>query len=459
MNHPPRHEAGEAQNVYTNYMFSLTGGLLFTPPACATYLGSEYSAYDEWLQDVSGPRRPGMHPCYHYKRAVKYIGGMPTFKAISFVNGYDYANGVFLNTEPITPQVLIDSWSGLNVPAGIPNPVAAYGYSHTPFNGLPTIGTLSTSSNVYNVGPRAFPELEDRAMRALLPGIRAANGVSLLNSIYELKDVKTVRRTVNSVFNFFNKKWTPSWRHPFRLLRLAEGQKEKPLRQLLRMGSDGWLQTQFNILPLLSDIVGIRTALSDARKELHKLISNASQPQRKHFTCELPGYNDSNVIVNYNSKVAKPSPGCSYGRAVRYNVKKFNLVLEYSYTLPPWVTQDSLLPALLDRLGVNINPAIIWNAIPWSFVVDWVFGVNRWLDYYKHKNIEPHVVIRDACASVKIVREIHTWANLYGYGQGTCILTESSYNRENRIDMGNLLLRSGLNLKEFSLLAALWGSR
>jgi hypothetical protein len=34
----------------------------------------------------------------------------------------------------------------------------------------------------------------------------------------------------------------------------------------------------------------------------------------------------------------------------------------------------------LDLFGANLNPAIVWNAIPFSFVVDWFLKVGDYFD-------------------------------------------------------------------------------
>lgn len=134
--------------------------------------------------------------------------------------------------------------------------------------------------------------------------------------------------------------------------------------------------------------------------------------------------------------------------------REFNATLEYSYELPGWVDEDSLISALADRLGVTLNPAIIWNAIPWSFVVDWFVGVSRWLDQWKQRNIEPVLSIRGACWSTRIGRWVTT-AHGYGSADPCMEVYEEAYKRQNIQSLYHSLEVSGLSPKEFSLAAAL----
>jgi hypothetical protein len=117
------------------------------------------------------------------------------------------------------------------------------------------------------------------------------------------------------------------------------------------------------------------------------------------------------------------------------------------------------MAALLDVLGVNLNPQIIWNALPWSFVVDWVIRVNKWLDNFKVSNLEPTTYIHQYCWSSKVEREILLSIGFPGVLDVQRI-TESAYRRQVTVpDYVRIIELSGLSLKEFSLAAALGLSR
>lgn len=66
-----------------------------------------------------------------------------------------------------------------------------------------------------------------------------------------------------------------------------------------------------------------------------------------------------------------------------------NLTVLGSMTIEtPWGTQMSddaiVYGYMADLFGLNFNPKALWDATPWTFVVDYVFDVGQWLDDHFH---------------------------------------------------------------------------
>jgi hypothetical protein len=144
----------------------------------------------------------------------------------------------------------------------------------------------------------------------------------------------------------------------------------------------------------------------------------------------------------------------------------FNATIRYSYTLSGWERNNALLGGFLDGVGANLNPAIIWNAIPWTFVLDWVVNINNFLEQYKFRWLEPVCTIDDFCASITIDREIECLLDLNHGGtrsEGQVVASrihEKAYRRSIEFpDFYSSVRTSGLNSSEFSLSAALVASR
>lgn len=57
---------------------------------------------------------------------------------------------------------------------------------------------------------------------------------------------------------------------------------------------------------------------------------------------------------------------------------------------------EKVLRVLLDSLGFELNPKIIWDAIPFTFVIDWFFGVGSWLERFKIDTLELPIVYVDS---------------------------------------------------------------
>jgi hypothetical protein len=58
---------------------------------------------------------------------------------------------------------------------------------------------------------------------------------------------------------------------------------------------------------------------------------------------------------------------------------------------------ETILKAYLDALGFEANPRIIWDAIPFTFVIDWFFDVGGWMSRFKKDTLELPVLVTDAC--------------------------------------------------------------
>jgi hypothetical protein len=306
--------------------------------------------------------------------------------------------------------------------------------------------------------PTQLDALNSAALKTMLPTIKAE--LSVLNSLLELKDFRSLPRTVSSI-----------WSTASSLVRRAR----TPLRQILRAGADGYLQQQFNLLPLLSDISGIHAALSRTEARMNALLTRQGRVQRRHYTYrwnELGSYTSEQ-----SSSVSSGNGGDFAGEyqiAVTRRLRRetwpestvFHAEIEYNYNYTRYQVEHARLLSFLDAFGVNLNPAIIWNAIPWSFVVDWVLGVSRWLDSLKTVNMDPVVNIRRYLWSVTRKRLISVSAG----NSRTAVLPpkckdippvplplvhEEAYRRQVGMPEVSSIVASGVNFKEFTLGAAL----
>jgi len=58
---------------------------------------------------------------------------------------------------------------------------------------------------------------------------------------------------------------------------------------------------------------------------------------------------------------------------------------------------DEYLRGMMDTLGFELNPSIIWNALPFTFVVDWFFNVGNTLERFKFDALHLPVKLIDSC--------------------------------------------------------------
>lgn len=324
--------------------------------------------------------------------------------------------------------------------------------------GLPSYYTVRPDGG-FVPAPANLDSLLQRGLDSILPTVKAE--LSLPNFIYELKDITSIRGTLFEIKRF-GQLLTPLLRNNAKVLGT---QGLKTLRQILRLGSNVYLQKEFNVAPLLSDISNLRIALLGVDKRMAAFIARAGRPQNRHFAYNWFEHNNETTISPQLSTGS--TQGARVLVATRYCVPeatRFHVQVRYNYNYTAFQLAHAQLLGMLDRLGVNLNPTIIWNAIPWSFVVDWVAGIGRWLDQFKFQNMTPTINILRALWSVsrrRIIRVERKFSQhdglTYTFGESApCPVVDESAYRRTVFNIGHSSIESsGLSPKEFSLGAAL----
>jgi len=376
------------------------------------------------------------------------------------------------------------------------------------FLGLPSF-TVENADQSFVPAPLGLSVLTQRALASMLPSVKA--DLSLINSVYELKDFKSLPHTVHLL-----NQWVRSLpamvknlrsttlrnsvdieRHPLinlvphrlnrkvlkRIRKTFNSLEGKTLSELFRAPADGYLQWKFNIAPLLTDICAIYSAVSGLEKTLRGLINQQGKRRTKHFVWKfLPSqFTGSNQTLNYALNLGQFAgyynpPGYTgvekaYRRSINITrevivqeLATFHAEMEYSFTLSSFQNEHARLLTFLDTMGVNLNPMILWNAIPWSFVVDWVINVNRWLDGRKVLNMEPTVAISRYVWSWKYSRRVRVRFDSNTNDSWSPILRttylpdlyEEAYRRDVQLPTKyNSFFGSSLNSQELTLGAAL----
>lgn len=220
----------------------------------------------------------------------------------------------------------------------------------------------------------------------------------------------------------------------------------------------------FGYLPMYNDLVSLWQSARMYRERVAKLLADEGKEKVVHFEHSLSDrYEDAD---QYRDQAI--DFGCNgsfrFHRNIRYVNPMFRATIRYSYELPDWAKEDANLRGLLDMLGVQVNPRVIWAAIPFSFVIDWVIGIGRWLDQFKTSNLEPRTHIHRYCISVTVKRSVINTIqvigdNVTGCNTGevpvTTWLEEAYYRTPLTPPWLRSLRASGLSSTEFSLGSAL----
>jgi hypothetical protein len=420
-------------------------------PSTKTYhmRESSFIAVDERCSE-SGTGRRVWHPFSHWKRV-----SLPTATLITDVSERTVMNTPFSGQYQCyvgEPQRTVDMFN-----------CSQFGVASNPTVGMPAMFSISVDGDLVVADPPELDLLLGAAFQRLLPGIRP--DLSLINSILELKDFKSLVETFSQMDSILARQLSLN-----NLQRAAF--QNLSFREILRRRSSDYLQLKFNLQPLYSDIKGALRLFKSYQAQLMRLLAQAEKVNTRHSTIGFAEYAGEPTFesTDWHSPGLEFSPeGVQYQlnrqtrshRKVTYAPSKFHLEMEIQYSFDKVQKQHAALFAVMDGLGVNLNPAIIWNATRWTFVVDWILGVGKFLDSFKRRQLEPVVNIRRCLWSVKRSRSIECSFDLLNgpaaNPASTC--TETAYRRSLCMPTPASLRASGLTLTEVSLGAALVFSR
>lgn len=433
----------------------------FNPPhwniSPYTFLWSPLVTLDERKSgDVPGNRKT-WKPFEHYKLATATPSSVQKVRYVSSEYSGDLINHMV--------------YGDCSYPTAFYN--YEYGAPGKPIAGLPELYT-PTMDGHFIAPPAGLGSLLDDAMRSIVPKVKA--DLSLVNSVIELKDFKSWGTAIRKGL-LLKSKWGA-------VIAALNKLKGSTLRDKARLAADAYLQYKFNISPLISDIQGVYHSLYDQYRRINKAIAEQGRPRVGHFTVSLNeglvdrydvsserSLYDSSTRTGWASSCQQITGTSSSERFVSQGSSVFHVEILYSVRYADYQVEHARLLSILDGLGVNVNPAIIWNAIPWSFVVDWVAGVSRYLDRQKLGFMDPALCIHKALWSIRRTRQILVQTKVRMMGEGhsplwpqmlTHPLTVETAYRRQTFGLGDVVTRfktSGLNATELSLAGALAISR
>jgi hypothetical protein len=316
-------------------------------------------------------------------------------------------------------------------------------------------------------------ELSAQAFRAMRPSLTA--DFSLLNFLYELKDFKHQAKAIMATLAS-KQKLVESLLNAKGIWSLAMGSSLSGTP--LKRWSQRYLAVEFAYKPFVRDVCNLLARLTDFHTKFREIVERANTPQSRHWTSGvLPGTKVNGSI--YRQDDIGP-PGGSVGfftpyARMRVRIKEDDGItyyanMRYKYQIPSnALTAAGQVSGLLDTLGIRPNPAIIWNAIPYTFLIDWVVNVGKILDRFGLDNFQCPVEIMEFCHSAKRQKTATLTVQLNGMNLGSEFfgpestletVTKKTYRRS--VGMPSIygsLLTSGLNPSQYLLSGALVGSR
>jgi len=149
---------------------------------------------------------------------------------------------------------------------------------------------------------------------------------------------------------------------------------------------------------MIRDVSEIYNSLFNLEKRLNDFVKRARTEQKRRYRYAPVTEHQT------GSKYVLKSGGCTFW----YTTWDLNYTLWQAATMQYEYALDEVSPLLFklrslrDILGLRLTPSVIWEAIPFSFVVDWFLNVQDWLESRENPLINPDVIIYDYSLSHKL---------------------------------------------------------
>lgn len=153
---------------------------------------------------------------------------------------------------------------------------------------------------------------------------------------------------------------------------------------------------QYGVRPTVGDVASIISAVSNFREKIKAWNSRLGKFTSKRKTI-------LREVVNSRGTFNHPVNGSSYPISWRSAAEQ-KATAHILFVPKPIQALSDLefsIRGYLDSLGFELNPAAIWDAMPFSFVVDWVVDVGSMLERFKLDTLELPIELVDSYLQFK----------------------------------------------------------
>lgn len=170
------------------------------------------------------------------------------------------------------------------------------------------------------------------------------------------------------------------------------------------------LAWEFGVRPLIEDVVAIHNSFVLVRKDIDRLLKAQNRILRSHWSCNVP-------ISTFEDRSHTRGVGGMPAELLYYYLNayvlraKYTCSMKYSYVLSEYAKRHSTLLGFLDAYGIGGmgNPQMLWDALPFSFVIDYFAHVGKFLDQFSDRGIQPSVTVMGLSHSYSLqyTRDMH----------------------------------------------------
>lgn len=190
---------------------------------------------------------------------------------------------------------------------------------------------------------------------------------------------------------------------------------------------DWWLAVQFGWIPLLNDIIDMIKTVLDVSKQIDFILKNAGKPLRRSAKLGTQVTTDALIVQTgataYGSSWLSPK-GLGAEKRGSIDYGKYSQKLTRTITRDVWGSglftftfSNNRIPKppeiLLRLLGLKATPEVVWELLPWSWLIDWFTNIGDVISNMSHPVADDTYSIY-AYACMHTTRT-YTWTATDGY--------------------------------------------
>lgn len=187
-------------------------------------------------------------------------------------------------------------------------------------------------------------------------------------------------------------------------------------------GRPGYLDWQFGLKPLIGDLTTLYHNVAGLKQRLRELRKNSGAKRR--FSEKIP----FRPTVDY----LYPAGNGGFAKISTVNLRgtaRANGAITVS--VPPLDSLENNLKVILDALGAHLDAVTVYDAIPFSWLLDWVFPIGDWLESMTDRRwLKPSVVFETGSISYNIRGSLHVK-----------MTPEAGYPDWKEVDIGDVIVR------------------
>lgn len=349
---------------------------------------SSYGSYPNKLSPAYLERQ-GTGLIGKYYLAMAGRNYMPVYWPLQVYTGGEIFDST-LNRKPLFNNCnhVIDRWSNYAYGAVIGDyrnqATSTFGTYFDYYRLAPGTADLSPTTYKPKQDFASFDDASRRAWWEMRP--RFEGEVSMLNFLFELKDFKDIAKyavkfdwqKIALQLSEFKKNMRTQ---PFGTVNRSFGQVAARLGDasyVSRKAAELHLVNEFAIKPLISDVGLILKQASQIVKDVQAdFAKQGLAPQVRHYTEQ---------VVHKDTRTPQKKGSYYLSYAAERHVTAFTATLEYTYDYK--LRSDS--EAFLKYWGLKLTPEVLWQATPFSFLVDYIIKIGN---AFHSMGLDPNVKV------------------------------------------------------------------